>query len=143
MLIANPVKEFGKEAVAKAVGMDATEYELVEVSARYDFLHRIDILKNFGVRSMNTRNIVYPYWENRAKGYEDVSALFLVLEAICMVYPVVWFLHRCYSVWKKRKELKTRFLDICRNICGNVVLLLKNKRKTYKLVNKKKQKEEA
>lgn len=143
VLIANPVKEFGKEAVAKAVGMDEKQYELVEVSARYDFWHRIDILKNFGVRSMNTRNIVFPYWENRAKGYEDVSALFLVLEIACMAYPVVWFVHRTYGVWKKRKEWKRRFFEICRNICGNVVPLLKNTVKTYKLVNKKKQKEEA
>ena len=143
VLIANPVKGFGKEVVSKSVGMDEKEYELVEVSARYDFMHRIDILKNFGVRSMNTRNIVFPYWENRARGYEDVSALFLVLEAVCIAYPIGWFLRRCYGVWKKRKELKLRFFEICRNICGNIVQLLKNTIKTYKLVNKKKQKEEA
>ena len=143
VLIANPVKEFGKEAVTKAVGMDEKAYELVEVSARYDFLQRIEILKNFGVRSMNTRNIVFPYWENRAKGYEDVSALFLVLEAVCMVYPVIWFVCRCYSVWKKRKELKHGFFEICRNILRNTVPVLKKTVKTNKLVNMKKQKEEA
>lgn len=143
VLIANPVKEFGKEAVAKAVGMDEKEYELVEVSARFDFQHRIEVLKNFGIRSMNTRNIVFPYWENRAKGYEDVSALFLVLETICMVYPVAWLVRRCYGVWKKRKQLKRRFFEICRNIWENMLPLLKKTVKTYKLVNKKKQKEEA
>ena len=143
VLIANPVKGFGKEAVSKAVGMDEKEYELVEVSARFDFLQRIDILKNFGIRSMNTRNIVFPYWENRAKGYEDVSALLLVLEAVCMLYPVAWLVRRCYGIWKKRKEFKHRFFEICRNIIGNAVLLLKNTVKTYKLVNKKKQNEEA
>lgn len=142
VLIANPVKGFGKEAVEKAIGMEEKEYELVEVSARYDFLHRLDIIKNFGTRSMNTRNIVFPYWENRAKGYEDVSALFLVLEALCLIYPVAWLVRKCYKLWKQRKELKKRFFEICRNICGNIVQLLKNKAKTYK-VNKRKSKEEA
>lgn len=143
VLIANPVKGFGKEAVAKAIDMDEKEYELVEVSARFDFLHRVDILKNFGIRSMNTRNIVFPYWENRAKGYEDVSALFLVLEAICLIYPIVWLVRRCYKLWKQRKAIKNRFFEICRNFCGNIVPVLKKTVKTYKLVNKKKQKEEA
>lgn len=143
VLIANPIKEFGKEAVANAIGMDKKEYELVEASARFDLLHRFDILKNFGVRSMNTKNIVFPYWENRAKGYEDVSALFLVLEIICMAYPIAFVLHKSYGIWKKRKEIKHRLMEICRNVWGNVFPLLKNTVKTYKLVNKKKAKEEA
>lgn len=136
VLIANPVKEFGKEALVSALGMEESDYELVEVSARFDFLHRIDILKNFGIRSMNTKNIVFPYWENRARGYEDVSALFLVLEAICMCYPIAWLLRRCYRLWKKRKELKAKFIEGCKNLWGKVFPLLKNTVKTYKLVNK-------
>lgn len=143
VLIANPVKGFGAEAVANAIGMDAKEYELVEVSERFSFLQRIDILKNFGVRSMNTRNIVFPYWENRAKGYEDVSALFLVLEAVCMVYPVAWFVRKCYGIWKKRKELKHKILKICGNLFEILVQQLKNTVKTDKLNNKEKRRKGA
>lgn len=142
-LIVNPVKEFGRETFTNALGVEEDNCEIVEVSARFDILHRVTILKNFGIRSMNTRNIVFPYWENRAKGYEDVSALFLVLEAVCMCYPVAWLLRRCYEIWKKRKELKQKFVEGCKNIWRNVFPLLKNTVKTYKLVNKKKQKEGA
>lgn len=143
VLIANPVKEFGKEAVKKALGMEEADYELIEVSARFDLLHRIETLKNFGIRSMNRKNIVFPYWENRAKGYEDVSALFLVLELVAVSYPVAFILARCYKLWKKRKAIKNRIKEICINIWEKAVCLLKNTIKTYKLVNKKKQKEEA
>ena len=55
------------------------------------------------------KNIVFPYWENRARGYEDVSALFLVLEILCLIYPVCWLLKQFYGYWKRRKEIKKRF----------------------------------
>lgn len=124
VLIANPVKEFGKNALKNAVGIEESEYELVENSARYDLLHRIDVIKNFGVRSMRTKNIVFPYWENRARGYEDVSALFLVLEVLCISYPLYWSLQKCKYFWQNKQ------------------ILLKKIRKTDK-VNRKKQKKEA
>ena len=91
--------------------MSESDYELIECSARFDLLHRIAVLQNFGIRSMTTKNIVFPYWENRARGYEDISALFLVLESICMVYPLFWLIKQLYSCWKKRKEWKRQVLE--------------------------------
>lgn len=138
ILMASPVKDFGKETVAKALSMEEKQYELVECSARFDLLHRFDVIKNFGIRSMTTKNIVFPYWENRARGYEDISALFLVLEIICLVYPVCWLLKKAYGYWKRRKEFKKKFFEKCKQIWGFIFPVLKNTVKTYKLVNKKK-----
>jgi len=136
VLVASPVKDFAKDAVAAALGMDEESYELVECSARFDLGHRFDVIKNFGVRSMTTKNIVFPYWENRARGYEDVSALFLVLEMICLVYPVCWLLRKLYGYWKSRKTLKKKFLELCRNLWEFVFAVLKKIIKKDKLVNK-------
>lgn len=127
VLVASPVKDFAKDAVKKALGMEEENYELLECSARFDLEHRFAVIKNFGVRSMTTKNIVFPYWENRARGYEDVSALFLVLEILCLIYPVCWLLKQFYGYWKRRKEIKKRFFT-----------LLKNALKKCKLVNKEK-----
>ncbi len=138
VLVANPVKDFGKDTVTNALGMEEKSYELVECSARFDIAHRFDVIKNFGIRSMTTKNIVFPYWENRARGYEDISALFLVLEIICMIYPVCWLLKKAYGYWKRRKELKKKFFEKCKQFWGFVFPVLKNSVKTYKLVNKKK-----
>ena len=126
VLIANPVKGFGVETAKKALGMDETSYELIEVSSRFDLLHRIQILKNFGIRSMNTKNIVFPYWENRAKGYEDVSALFLVLEMVAIAYPFGWFIRKVYGLWKKRKVFKMKLKAVCVNVWDKVVYFLRN-----------------
>ena len=143
VLIANPVKGFGKDTLISALGMEEDNYELIECSARYDLAHRFDVIKNFGVRSMTTKNIVFPYWENRARGYEDISALFLVLEMICMIYPVGWLLKKFYGYWKRRKELKKKFLGICKKFGENAYLLLKNKVKTDKLKKEKRNYEGA
>ena len=138
VLIASPVKDFGRGTVANALGMDTSAYELIECSARFDLKHRFHVIKNFGIRSMTTKNIVFPYWENRARGYEDVSALFLVLEILCLAYPVGWLLKMAYGLWRRRKELKKKFFEKCKDLWGFVFPVLKNTVKTYKLVNKKK-----
>lgn len=116
VLLASPVKDFGKDTVTKSLGLEEKSYELIECSARYDLLHRLNVLKNFGVRSMTTKNIVFPYWENRARGYEDISALLLVLEIICMIYPAGCLLKKVYGCWKHRKELKKKAWERCREI---------------------------
>lgn len=106
VLVASPVKGFGKDVVSNALGMEEEYFELIECSARFDLAHRFAVIKNFGIRSMTTKSIVFPYWENRARGYEDISALFLVLEMICMIYPVFWLLKNTYDWWKYHKERK-------------------------------------
>ena len=139
VLVANPVKDFAKDAVQKAIDMDVSRYEMVECSARYDLAHRFEVLKNFGIRSMTTKNIVFPYWENRARGYEDISALFLVLELMCLAYPAGWLLKQVYGLWKTRKVIKNKFLKVCKVVFENGLTLLKNTIKTYKSVNRKQQ----
>lgn len=138
VLLANPVKGFGKETVDTALGMGEESYELIECSARYDFLNRLNVIRSFGTRSMTTKNIVFPYWENRARGYEDISALFLVLEIICLIYPAVVLIQKLYQLWKRRKVFKQTIKEKCSQLWGFAFPLLKNTIKTYRTVNKKK-----
>lgn len=138
LLIANPVKEFGINALKNALTVSEENYAMIEVSARFDFLHRLEAIKHFGVRSMNSKNIVYPYWENRAKGYEDISAALLALELLLMCYPVIWVLNWLRILYKKRKTLKQKLLEKLKNVWQKACPLLKRTVKTYKLVNRKK-----
>ena len=140
MLALNPVKEFAKETLKRALGMSEEQYEIIECSARFDLRHRFAVVQNFGIRSMTTKNIVFPYWENRARGYEDVSALILVLQILCLVYPVLWLCRKGYGLWKRRKELCRKLWECIKRLWEKTGTLLKNKEKTDK-VNKKKQKE--
>lgn len=140
MLALNPVKGFVKEVLEKALGMTEEQYELIECSARFDFAHRFAVIRNFGIRSMTTKNIVFPYWENRARGYEDVSALILVLQILCLIYPFFWLCRKGYGLWKRRKALRKKLWERMKELWKKGDTLLKNRKKTDK-VNKKKQKE--
>lgn len=125
VLIANPVKGFGKDTLTKALGLEEAQYELIECSARYGLLNRLKVIKDFGVRSMTTKSIVFPYWENRARGYEDVSALFLVLEIFCMVYPAGWLFRKLHGFWKRRKELRKKLFESGKAVWSYVYPLMK------------------
>lgn len=137
LLALNPVKGFVKETFKNALAMTEEQYELIECSARFDLAHRFAVIQNFGIRSMTTKSIVFPYWENRARGYEDVSAFILVLQIICLIYPVLWLCKKGYGLWKRRKELKKKLWESIKEFVKKRYTLLKNRKKTDK-VNKKK-----
>lgn len=111
VLIKNPVKGFGLTAVKTALGFDEADYEIIENSARYHLLNRFQVLRNFGIRSMNTKNIAFPYWENRARGYEDISALLLVLELLCLIYPLIFAGGILHWLWRHKGEIKKKAFE--------------------------------
>ena len=138
LLITNPVDDFGVTTLETVLSIDEGQYEMVENSARYELPARFAVLKNFGTRSMNTKAIVYPYWENRARGYEDVAALLLVIEMLCLLYPLFYVAVKIYDAWKKKDEIKAFLKEKLVSFGKKFWLLLKKTIKTYKVVNKKK-----
>lgn len=106
ILIKNPVEKFGFKALNNALGMAESEYEIVENSSRFEIANRFEVLRNFGIRSMNKKKIVFPYWENRAKAYEDVSALLLILEIVCLIYPFFLTVKGFLWLWKQKCRIK-------------------------------------
>lgn len=65
--------------------------EVVQNTGRYGFLRLMEVLGDFGERSMNTHGIIYPYWENAARLTEDYAAalqLALLVTAVCPVLTV-------------------------------------------------------
>lgn len=115
LLIANPVDEFGVTTLKEVLGMEDTACEMVENSARFGLKNKIQMLKAFGTRSMGRTGISYPYWENRAKGYEDIVLLIFVIRIFCLVYPVILLAKKVYWCWKNKKKaglfLKEQFLS--------------------------------
>lgn len=66
--------------------------EVLENTTRFDFLNLLKQLTQFGTRSMSSKAIIYPYWENMARGYEDIALLLLVFELlfICILPFLQW-----------------------------------------------------
>ncbi len=98
----NPVKNFVYTAVKEKLGVEETDMLVVENSSRYSVESMIPVLLDFGSRSMQNRAICFPYWENVARGYEDIRALVLVLQIILLLVPMVIIAVSLFIKWKNR-----------------------------------------
>lgn len=106
IVMPNPVEGFAKSYVEESIGVGETEREIVENSSRYSFFNRIKHIGKLTARSMNGKAIIYPYWENVARAYEDILALLMFFELLFVVYPVIiiagalryWWKHRTWTV---------------------------------------------
>ena len=47
------------------------------------FFSLVNVIASLITRSMWSKAIFYPYWENTARGYEDILALILLIRMIC------------------------------------------------------------
>lgn len=94
ILLKNPIAGFAEDTVITALGGgdNATdewdkEFEYVNNTTRYRWGSRVVRLGSFFTQTMNTKLISYPYWENRARGYEQIGTMFTLLQLMLLVYP--------------------------------------------------------
>ena len=137
LLIKNPVQKFGFNALKEALGLDKSSYEIVENSSRFGLMNRFTVLRNFGIRSMNTKNIVFPYWENRARAYEDLAALLLVLELLCLVYPVIFAAGKIHWLWKHKTEIRQKLVQWIKVFVKELRIWMKHVKAQERPVKKK------
>lgn len=140
IVMPNPVSNFAYNHVKEKLGIDEKEVEVIENTSRYSLLSRLKTIAAFGTRSMNGKAIIYPYWENIARGYEDIIALLTLFMLLLLLYPVVlaavlfaiWWKHKGWTlkdVWNQGRDKLERFGEKLRE----------NRKKE----NKKKQKKET
>ncbi len=103
IVMPNPVKDFAKQMVTEQIAMDEKNVEIIENSTRFDFLQIMKVAGQFGSRSMSRKGIIYPYWENVARGTEDKIALLTIIALGILVYPLITAIIFVVRYWKKKK----------------------------------------
>ena len=98
----NPVKHFVFHTVKDKFGVQESDMLVIENSSRYSLESMIPVVLDFGVRSMQNSAIHFPYWENVARGYEDIRAVVLLLQFILLLIPTVIILVILVIQWKNR-----------------------------------------
>ncbi|MBQ7359657.1 MAG: ABC transporter permease [Lachnospiraceae bacterium] len=122
IVMPNPVKNFAFNYVKEELASDEAESEIIENTSRYGLISLLQTIGEFGTRSMNGKAIIYPYWENVARGYEDILATLLFVALLFFLYPfvlVIVALRRAWvrrtwtskSVYLKLKDKWERFLE--------------------------------
>lgn len=114
-LIPNPVTGFAAGIVEKQTnGMDVA---IVEHQKRFEFMSLIGIMKQFGTRSMGLSGITFPYWENIARGYEDILAGMLCVEMVLLAYALIVGIGFIWYLWIHRKWRARGVYEKVRDFC--------------------------
>lgn len=129
-LLPNPIDGYAASAISDNLKVDESNYELVENTGRFRWTKLVANVKNFGIRGMNGKAIVYPYWENVARGMEDYLTPVAVMGVLFYLYPAVLVFLLLLRMWKLRP---IHFKDI-RNFVDNRVD--RHRRKRYEKLQK-------
>lgn len=116
IVMPNPVTGFAENLIRENLGSDPLKTEVLENTTRYSLSSRLKLIAQFGLRSMNGKAIIYPYWENIARGYADILALLTFFEMLFLAYAIVtalilfiiWWKHKGWTVKEKCKILKDK-----------------------------------
>ena len=90
IIMPDPITNFAKGILEDSFPIG--EGDVVENSSRYTLGHLLEVIRSFGLRSMRTNGVIYPYWENAARLTEDYAALLLLLAALLALYPALFVL---------------------------------------------------
>ena len=103
---AEPVKGFAINLAREKfpIGQGA----IVQNTERFTVSRLLDVAREFPTRSMQTRGIVYPYWENAARGTEDRCVRLLLLGALLALYPLGL---ACYGLIRLYRRGKARLSE--------------------------------
>ncbi|WP_026520815.1 ABC transporter permease [Butyrivibrio sp. VCB2001] len=85
----NPVRGLAAKICKESLGIGDEYVTVVDNTERFSFFSLIAVLRNFFTRSMWNKAIFYPYWENTARGYEDILSLILLVRIICMTVLIL------------------------------------------------------
>lgn len=102
VLLPNPVSGYGMKIVKEAFHLEEDKFEIVENTKRFSWLRLIKRFKTIGSRSMNAKAIIYPYWENMARGLEDMLVPWVFIELMLITFVFVNVCVLLTRMWKNR-----------------------------------------
>jgi FMN phosphatase YigB (HAD superfamily) len=85
IVMPNLTKDYAKKLLKEKLGLDEKNCEVLDNSQRYSIISLFKIVSEFDTRSMKNNKVCYPYWENVARGKENICALWLVIELIIIL----------------------------------------------------------
>ncbi len=103
VLMPNPVSGFAEKIVKDAIHFEENRFTIVQNTGRFHWTKLIKNVGAFGSRSMNGKSILYPYWENMARGLEDIITPFVVIGLLLFIFVVANIIVLLARMWKNRE----------------------------------------
>ena len=77
---------------------------MLQNTGRFRFGQLLKLPAKFGTRSMQTLGVIYPYWENAARGVEDWAALLQLFGLLFLILPIVTAAVLLVKLFKRGSE---------------------------------------
>ena len=117
-VLPNPVEGYAlgimKEAAGSPSGM-----VMVDNTARYRDGALLDLFLDFTSRGMQTTGISFPFWENRARAWENILSLVFMAYCLCLfaaalvlvILIVTWYRNKKWNTGSLAKKASDWFYD--------------------------------
>lgn len=89
ILMPNPVKGFAYDIISKKVSANEDNVEVIDNSIRFNDIELFGVIKEFSERVMSKKDIIYPYWENKARAVENQMAVLLIFRILVAIPGIV------------------------------------------------------
>ncbi len=103
VVMPNKVDNYAKNFVIDKLQLNTTQVEVVDNTARFDNRNLLDIITKFNTRGMQTKPVIYPYWENNARAYENILAVVFLMQIICAVIAFIMVSILVVQAYRHRK----------------------------------------
>jgi len=124
IVMPNPVDNYAKNFLIDKLGLNTNLAEVVDNSARFDNFRLLDILGKFYLRSMQLKPVIYPYWENNARVFENIMAVLLLIQIVCAIIAAIMVAYFVVQSYRHRKwtvgGLVQKFLDWKYDVESNI-----------------------
>jgi hypothetical protein len=98
----NPVNGLVASVAKDITGQSEEHIKIVDNTARFNFFSLIEVIRNTGLRSMWSKAIYYPYWENVARGYEERLAFILEIRIFCIVAVLLIAVNMIIGAYRRK-----------------------------------------
>lgn len=103
VIMPNPVDGLALKSVKESAGVDEKYIYAIDNTDRFSFFSILRVIRDFGTRSMWGKPIFYPYWENTARGWEDVLSVLLFFRLVCILILIGFFTFWIIHLYRHRK----------------------------------------
>lgn len=104
IVMPNLTKNYAKKIIKENLDIDKKHCEIIDNSERYSVVSLYKIIRGFAESSMKTNTVCYPYWENVARGKENICALWLLIETVIILLILILLIKAIIKFYKKNSD---------------------------------------
>ena len=110
-LMPNELTGYALKALKDGITISENRYDALENTHRFNWKQLVKMSKGYGFRSMNAKSVIFPYWENMARGMENILFAMTWFAMVLISYTLGILIYVFGRMWKRRRIHKEDVKD--------------------------------